>query len=62
MTEHTVADHYLSDPTYECLLDVLTGLDRDPAHPQPLRDRIVECLGEVGSVWPQSIDPERRAA
>ncbi|MEH6647973.1 hypothetical protein [Sulfitobacter sp.] len=53
---------YLPDTDYNALLDVLTALDRDPAHPQPLRDRIIETLAEFGNIWPVSIHPEGNAA
>ncbi|MEH6647787.1 hypothetical protein [Sulfitobacter sp.] len=51
-------DTYLPDTDYNALLDALTALDRDPAHQQPLRDRITEVLGEIGGVWPASIHPD----
>ena len=50
-------DHYLTDPVHAALVDALTGLDRDPAHPHPLADRINQVLGEIGGVWPQCVDP-----
>ncbi len=47
--------------SYHRLLDALTGLDRDPAHPEPMRDRIAEVLGEVSSIWPASVRLEQAA-
>ena len=49
---------YLPDETHAALVAALTALDRDPAHPHPLSDRITEALGEVGNIWPACIDPE----
>ncbi len=49
---------YLPDETHADLVAALAALDRDPAHPTPLPDRIIEVLGEVGNVWPVSIDPD----
>ena len=45
-------DTYLPDETHAALVAALTALDRDPAHPHPLWDRMVEVLGEVGGIWP----------
>ena len=45
-------DHYLFDTDYTALIDALTALDRDTAHPHPFRDRVAETLGEIGGVWP----------
>lgn len=49
---------YLPDETHAALVAALTALDRDPAHPHPLADRIFEVLGEVGNIWPACIDPD----
>lgn len=59
MAEHTAPDHYLSDNVYNHLLDALTGLDGDTAHPHPLRDRIASVLGEVSGIWPASVRLEQ---
>ncbi|MEH6645500.1 hypothetical protein [Sulfitobacter sp.] len=56
------SETYLPDTEYNELLDALTALDRDPAHPHPLRDRIIEVLGEIGGVWPESACCEKAAA
>lgn len=50
------SDIYLPDTDYYELLNALTELDRDPAHPHPLRDRIVEVIGEIGGLWPARIN------
>ena len=42
------SDIYLPDTDYY-------ELHRDPAHPHPLRDRVIETLGEIGGVWPESV-------
>lgn len=47
-------DHYLTNTDHTALIDALSALDRDPAHPHPLRDRLAETLGEIGGVWPRS--------
>ncbi|WP_407473638.1 hypothetical protein [Sulfitobacter sp. PM12] len=52
-----LTDTYLPDETHGSLVAALSALDRDPAHPTPLSDRIIEVLGEVANVWPASIDP-----
>ncbi|WP_340250842.1 hypothetical protein [Sulfitobacter pontiacus] len=49
------SDIYLPDTDYYELLNALTELDRDPAHPHPLRDRIAEVIGEIGGLWPKSV-------
>lgn len=51
------SDIYLPDAVYDELLNALATLDRDPAHPHPLRDRIAEIIGEIGSVWPKIVSP-----
>lgn len=53
--EMATSDIYLPDTDYYELLNALTELDRDPAHPHPLRDRIAEVIGEVGGLWPRSL-------
>lgn len=52
------ANTYITDEAYNALVDALTALDRDPAHPQPLSDRTIATLGEIGGVWPASIHPD----
>jgi len=49
---------YLPDETHAALVAALTALDRDPAHPHPLADRIFEVLGEVGNIWPACSNPD----
>ena len=49
-------DTYIPDEAYHRLADALDSLDTDPAHPEPLRDRIMATLGEVGCVWPVSAE------
>ncbi len=51
----SIPDTYITDEAYAALVAALTALDRDPAHPQPLCDRIIEVLGDVGGVWPISV-------
>ena len=51
-------DSYLPDTNYNELLNALTELDRDPAHPEPLRDRITAVLGEIGGVLPACSHPD----
>lgn len=46
---------YITDETHADLVAALAALDRDPAHPHPLRDRVIERLGEIGGVWPESV-------
>jgi len=53
-----MAETYITDETHAALVAALAALDRDPAHPHPLPDRIIEVLGEVGSVWPACSDPD----
>lgn len=50
----TTTDTFIADETHAALVAALTELDRDPAHPHPLPDRIIEVLGEVGNIWPLS--------
>ncbi len=50
-----LTDTYLSDETHAALVAALTALDRDPAHPHPLSDRITEVLVEFGGVWPANV-------
>jgi len=54
MATTTSPDTYITDEGHTALVTALTALDRDPAHPHPLRDRITEVLGEIGGVWPAS--------
>jgi len=54
----TTPDIYITDKDHAALVAALTALDRDPAHPHPLPDRIIEVLGEVGNIWPASINPD----
>ena len=61
MAATTSPDTYLANPDHEALVTALTALDRDPAHPHPLRDRITEVLGEVAGIWPASIKMENAA-
>lgn len=56
------ADTYLANTDHDALVAALTALDRDPAHPQPLSNRIIEVLGEIGGLWPASINLDRDAA
>lgn len=49
---------YITDEAHTALVAALTALDRDPAHPHPLTDRIIEVMGEIGGVWPASIHPD----
>ena len=58
MATTTPKDTYLTDETHAALVAALTALDRDPAHPHPLSDRITETLGQVGNIWPACIDPD----
>ena len=53
-----MAETYLPDETHAALVEVLTALDHDPAHPHPLSDRITIVLGEVGNIWPACIQPD----
>ena len=53
-----MAETYLSDETHADLVAALAALDRDPAHPHPLSDRIFEVLGEVGNIWPACSNPD----
>lgn len=53
---------YLPDNDYNALVAALTAMDRDPAHPHPLHDRITEALGEIGGIWPESACCEKAAA
>lgn len=46
---------YITDETHAGLVAALAALDRDLAHPHPLRDRVIETLGEIGGVWPESV-------
>ncbi len=53
-----VTDTYITDEAHSALVAALTALDRDPAHPHPMHDRIIEVLGELGGIWPASIHPD----
>lgn len=58
MTTLAPADHYLPDENYDRLLQAIL-------HPVPSldpRSQLIETLGEIGGVWPRSINPERKAA
>jgi hypothetical protein len=52
----TTTASYITDKDHASLVVALTALDTDPAHPHPLSDRIIEVLGEIGGVWPASIN------
>ncbi len=51
-------DTYITDETHTALVAALAALDRNPAHPHPLSERIIEVLGEFGNIWPASINPD----
>lgn len=45
------AEHYLPDASYEILLQAIL-------HPTPAlcaRSQLIETLGELGNVWPESV-------
>lgn len=52
MAATTTPETYITDEAHSALVAALTALDRDPAHPHPLSDRILEVLGEIGGIWP----------
>ncbi len=52
-------DHYITDRTYEALLAALTRVKPDPITGQLEPHCLVEALGEVGGIWPESVLREK---
>lgn len=55
-------DVYIPTENYKALIATLVALDHDPAHPEPLRDRIVLALGDLGGICPVGIRRDVEAA
>ena len=48
----------IPDATFDALVDALASLDVDPAHPEPLRDRIIWALTLGAAIFPETADDE----
>ncbi|GAA4111199.1 hypothetical protein ACFFTN_27540 [Aminobacter aganoensis] len=48
-------DNYLPNETYWKLVNALAGIEPSPMDGGPNIEKIQEALGEIGGVWPASI-------
>lgn len=51
----TTADTYLPKPTYDDLVEKLRTLQTDRFTGRIERHQIVELLGEIGGIWPATV-------
>ncbi|MCW1919960.1 hypothetical protein NX862_14460 [Rhodobacter sp. KR11] len=58
MKNQTPPDHFITEPSYRALVEAIALAARDDLDAP---SAIMQALGEVGGIWPQSVQSEAEA-